>query len=117
MEKKSVTTPIKGYVLAEHFENVEISCSRALAPKAAEIGSKVILFQESTNVADNRAVRIMLIPQRIPFAYLYRGNIQDVANEYLDKNEKIVARISSIENIYGKDQVKIDIAFFKKNQE
>lgn len=116
MEKKSVTTPIKGYVLAEHFEDVQISCSRTFAPKVAEIGSKVILFQEPSNIADSRAVGIMLVPQRIPFAYLYRGEIQDVANRYLDKKEKIVARISSIENLYGKDDVKIDIAFFKKDK-
>lgn len=116
MDKNNVTAPIKGYVLAEYHENVPISLSRTYAPRVAEIGSKVILFQEPTNIADSRAVRVMLVPQRIPFAYLYRGEIQDIANSYLDNKEKIVARISSIENPYGKDLVTIDIAFFKKNK-
>lgn len=116
MDIKSVTTPIKGYELAEFYENVPISLSRTFAPKNAEVGSRVVLFQEPTNSADSRAVRVMLAQQRIPFAYLYRGEIQDIANRYLDKKEKIVARISSIENLYGKDDVKIDIAFFKKDK-
>lgn len=110
--KKDVREPIKGYTLTDYRENVQISCSRTLAPKAAEIGSKVYLFQEPTNPADDRAVRVMLLPQRIPFAYLYRGPDQDIVNKYLDKKWKIVARISNIENV-GVDIVYLNIAFFK----
>ena len=113
-KKKNVPDSIEGYDLAEFYENIPISLSRTFAPKNAEVGSRVVLFQEPTNAADSRAVRVMLVPQRIPFAYLYRGKIQDIANSYLDNKDKIVARISSIDNPYGKDEVTIDIAFFKK---
>ena len=83
-------------------------------PNDVKIGNRVILLQEPTNPADDKAVLLMFVPQKKKFGYLYRGKIQDMANDYIKRGDKIVARLSYLQFQPFK-LVKINIAFFKKN--
>ncbi len=111
-ENKSVTEPIEGYKLKKHLKDVEIS-SWDYIPQDVKIGNRVVMIQEKTNKADNKAVLLMFVPQRRKFGYLYRGEVQDMVNEYINNGDKVVARLSYLKFKPHK-VVKIDIAFFKK---
>ena len=113
-EKRSVTEPIDGYTLKYHYKDVEITSWDAI-PRDVKIGNRVVLIQEPTNEADDKAVLLMFVPQRRKFGYLYRGKIQDMANDYINRGDKVVARLSYL-RFKPYKVVKIDIAFFKKNK-
>ena len=109
---KSVTDPIEGYTLKYYYRNVEIT-SWDKIPYNAKIGNRVVFLQEPTNEYDDKAVRLMFVPQRIKFGYLYRGKMQDMVNDYLNRGDKVVGRLSYI-TFKPYKIVKIDIAFFKR---
>ena len=111
---KSLTEPIDGYTLKYHYKDVEVTSWDSI-PKDVKIGNRVVLIQEPTNEADDKAVLLMFVPQRRKFGYLYRGKMQDMANDYLNRGDKVVARLSYLKFKPYK-VVKIDIAFFKKNK-
>lgn len=109
---KSVIDPIKGYTLCYHYEDVEIT-SWDYIPNDIEIGNRIVFIQEPENPVDDKAVRLMFVPQRRKFGYLYRGKLQDMANDYINRGDKVVARLSFLQFKPYK-LVKINIAFFKK---
>lgn len=111
---KSVTEPIEGYTLKYHYKDVEVS-SWDYIHDDIKIGNKVVLIQEPSNEVDNKAVLLIFVPQRRKFGYLFRGKLQDMANDYINRGDKIVARLSYLQFKPYKT-VKIDIAFFKKNK-
>ncbi len=109
---KSVAEPIEGYTLKRCYKNVEISSWEHI-PKNIEVGNRIVLIQEPTNEADSKAVMLMFVPQRKKLGYLYRGKLQDMANEYINSGDKVVARLSYLKFKPHK-VVKINLAFFKK---
>lgn len=111
---RPVTAPIEGYTLRYHYEDVEIT-SWDHIPEDARVGNRVILVQEPSNETDPEAVLLMLAPQKKRIGYLYRGELQAMANDYIDRGDKIVARLSHI-SFKPHKLVKIDIAFFQKNK-
>lgn len=113
-EPKSVTEPIDGYTLKYHYKDVEVS-SWDYIPDDIKIGNRVVLIQEPSNEADDKAVLLIFVPQRKKFGYLFRGKLQDMANDYINRGDKIVARLLYLQFKPYKT-VKIDIAFFKKNK-
>ena len=113
-EKKSVTEPIDGYTLKYHHKDVEIT-SWEYIPQDVKIGNQIVLIQEPTNEADDKAVMLLFVPQRKKLGYLYRGKLQDMANDYINRGDKIVARLSYI-RFKPYKIIKIDMAFFKKNK-
>lgn len=112
--QKSVIEPIKGYTLKYHYKDVEIT-SWEYIPKDIKIGNRVVLIQEPTNEADDKAVMLMFVPQKRKLGYLYRGKIQDMVNNYINRGDKVVARLSYLTFKPAKI-VKIDIAFYCKNK-
>lgn len=114
IKKKSVIEPINGYTLKYHYENVEIS-SWEYIPKDIKIGNRIVFIQEPTNEYDNKAVLLMFVPQKKKLGYLYRGKVQDMVNDYINRGDKVVARLSYLSFDPCKT-VKIDMAFFKKNK-
>lgn len=82
------------------------------SPEAGPLQA-VALFQEPGNVYDNKAVAVC--QSRGPIGYLYRGKIQDFANDWLGKGGKIYGYISYIDPSRpdaNKNGLKIDIAFY-----
>lgn len=111
---KPVTEPIEGYTLKYHYKNVEVS-SWDHIPRDVKIGNRVAFIQEKNNEADPKAVLLIFVPQRKRFGYLFRGKMQDMVNDYLNRGNKVVARLSHL-SFKPYKTVKIDIAFFKKNK-
>lgn len=111
-DKKSVIEDIEGYKLVRHYHDVEISSWERI-PNDVLVGNKVICIQEKTNPADPNAILLMFVPQRKKFGYLYRGKMQDMVNDYINRGGKVIARLSYIKFKPAK-VVKIDIAFYKK---
>lgn len=72
-----------------------------------------MFIQEPTNPADEKAVLLMFVPQKSPFGYLYRGKIQDMVNDYINRGDKVVARLSYLQ-FPPEKSIKLDIVFFKK---
>ncbi len=73
----------------------------------------VALFQDSNNVYDNKAVAVC--QSCGPIAYLYRGKIQDMANDWLGSGRKVYGYISYIDPSRpdaNKNGLKIDIVFY-----
>lgn len=103
--------PINGYNLAYHYNNVDVCCINAV-PREAMLNNKLYFAQEPTNIHDNKAVAIILIPQRKKLGYLYRGKLQDMANDYIRRGDKIKARITYVN--HSTKEVKMSLSFFRK---
>lgn len=80
----------------------------------AELLGVVVFAKEPNNPYDQRAI---LVAQSIgPVGYLYRGRIQNMVNDWLDKGKQVFGYISYL-NMYqenvNKDGLKIDIVFYE----
>lgn len=104
---------IPGYILKYTYNDVQ-ACCWEYVPRDIQVGNRVVLFQELTNQYDPKAVRLMFVPQRRPFGYLYRGRLQDMTNDYINRGNKVVARVSSL-TFKPVFCIKIDMAFYKKD--
>ncbi len=112
VERKPLLEPFEGYSLTYHYENVEISCWEYI-PDDVKIGNRIVFMQEPTNEYDDKAVLLTLVPQRRKLGYLYRGKMQDMVNDYLNRGDKVIARLSYL-TFNPCKIVKIDIAFYRK---
>ena len=82
------------------------------SPEAIQLQG-VALFQDPNNVYDNKAVAVC--QSCGPIAYLYRGKIQDMANDWLGSGRKVYGYISYIDTSRpdaNKNGLKIDIYFY-----
>lgn len=115
-DRDSLKVPPNGYSLKYHYTDIEVCwfLSRFKIPKGGlKPGNRVIFVQEPTNPYDDKAVLLMFVPQRAPFGYLHRGKIQDMVNDYINRGDKVTARVSYF-SYKPYPVMKIDIAFFKK---
>lgn len=112
--KKTVVEEIEGYTLKYNYHDVEVT-SWEYIPRDIKVGNRIICIQEPTNEADSKAVMLMFVPQRKKLGYLYRGKIQDMVNDYINRGDKVVARLSHL-SFKPDFCIKIDIAFYKKNK-
>lgn len=103
--------PINGYNLRYHYNDVDVCCINGF-PNESKLNNKLYFIQEHSNRYDNKAIAIILIPQKKKLGYLYRGKLQDMANDYIRRDDKIKASITYIN--YSKKQVKISLSFFQK---
>lgn len=115
MDRMTLKFPDEGYSLKYHYTDVEVCWFTNLfyLPKDVKAGNRVIFVQEPTNPVDDKAVLLMFAPQKAPFGYLKRGKLQDMVNDYINRGDKVVARLSYLEHPPDKC-LKIDMAFFKK---
>lgn len=117
-DRAKLLIPDNGYTLKYHYTDVEICwfLDRFKIPECGiKPGNRVIFYQEPNNPYDNKAVLLMFVPQKKPFGYLHRGKIQDMVNEYIRRDDKVVARVSYYQ-FKPQPKMKIDIAFFTRNQ-
>ena len=104
---------IDGYSIRYHYEDVNIFIVGDTIPECAEVGSKVIFLQEKDNKYDENAVLLMLVPQKKKLGYLRRGKLQDMANDYLNRGDKITARVSTLFRSQT-PAVYVDMVFYMK---
>ena len=104
---------IDGYSIRYHYEDVNIFTVGDSIPNGINIGDRVVFVQEKDNEYDENAVLLLVVPQKKRLGYLRRGKLQDMANDYLSRGDKISARVSLI----YKDpfpSVYIDMVFYVK---
>ena len=115
-DRNFLTIPDEGYYLKYHYTDVEVCwfLDKFYVPKGGiKAGNRVIFVQEPTNPYDAKAVLLMFVPQRAPFGYLHRGRLQDMVNDYINRGDKVTARVSYF-SYTPRPVMKIDMAFFKK---
>lgn len=117
-DRASLILPDSGYTLKYHYTDIDICwfLDKYKIPKGGfNPGNRVIFVQEPKNPHDKNAVLLMFAPQRAPIGYLRRGKIQDMVNDYIKHGDKVVARVSFY-RFNPVPEMKIDIAFFKKEK-
>ena len=93
-----------------YYENVRIFSPDEIDLHQFNLGNVLTLKQEPTNPYDDRAV--MLLYNRQKLGYLYRNKLQEMANDYLERDDSMVmARIYDISLEHH--TVWIDICFYR----
>lgn len=78
-----------------------------------ELRDKIRFKQESTNKYDENAITINVNDYKL--GYVYKGKMQDMINDYLNKNYRIFATISKINEV--ENSIKYDIDFYPNVEE
>lgn len=104
---------IDGYSIRYHYEDVNIFTVGDSIPNGINIGDRVVFVQEKDNEYDENAVLLLVVPQKRKLGYLYGGKLQQMVNDYLNRGDKVTARISQINN-NSVDLVCIDMVFYNK---
>ncbi len=111
-EKKYNTLPnyCLEYVAAYRYTEVGIFVpdDAIFDVEGFEPGSTPALIQEPNNPYDNRAVGLMLNERIV--GYLYRGKLQDMANDWLTKKKPVRAQITAC--IRDKQRAEITLVFY-----
>lgn len=115
---RKIFTPIPeelGWEVKYKYENVKIAL-----PKMGWFKNKLKcpqitlqIYQDKNNEYDENAV--MLADGLDPVGYLYKGKIQDMANDWLDRDDKIYVGVSKID--LEKEEVFLTLAFYKSIEE
>lgn len=81
-------------------------------PDFSSIGlyDDLVFKQEPENSYDNKAVAVYHNYKKI--GYLYKGKMQDMANDFIARGDKVTGFISGIHAPSGK--IKMHVAFYKK---
>lgn len=87
---------IDGYSIRYHYEDVNIFVVNDIIPEGTEVGNRIVFIQEKDNKYDDNAVLLLLVPQKKKLGYLRKGKLQEMANDYLNRGDKISARVSLI---------------------
>jgi len=104
---------IEGYSIRYHYEDVSVCVWNGNIPEGTEVGNRIVFIQEKDNDYDPNAVLLLLVPQKRKLGYLYGGKLQQMVNDYLNRGDKVTARISKI-NYNSYDLVCIDMVFYVK---
>lgn len=101
-----------GIPIAYEYTDVKICLIRGQEPDltAIQVGSIIKLQQEPLNQYDNKAVMLKIGTTKI--GYMYRGKLQDMANDFLNRHKSIVAYVSKIDTI--SNEIFMNIGFYRK---
>ena len=85
------------YELKYHYNNVSVACVDTPecqpAAAAAQVGDVVTLLQDAANKYDNNAVSLSTSVGLI--GYLYKGKLQDMANDFIKKGLPVVGVVEN----------------------
>ena len=101
-----------GIPIAYEYTDVKICLIRGQEPDLTtiQVGSIIKLEQEPLNQYDNKAVMLKIGTTKI--GYMYRGKLQDMANDFLKRSEYIVAYVSKIDAI--SNEIFMNMGFYRK---
>lgn len=109
---KEVTAPsvVDGQRLKYHYDRVGVFTPKEFPVDFAQLnpGDQVVLKKAPDNPHDHKAVSVVHPKGNIGF--LYRGRLQDMANDYLSVRRPIYAHIDSIDDAERK--ITIFLAFY-----
>lgn len=103
---------IEGFAVRYMYEDVDVCVWDSIIPPGTKPDNRIALIQEKDNKADPNAVLLLLVPQKKKLGYIYRGKKQDMINDFLNRGDKVTARICSISQ--HPTTVQIDLAFYLK---
>ena len=112
---KPVDEPIGGYTLKYSYKDV-VAVQIGEFPNWAELGNKVVFVHVTDDKFNPNSIRLLLVPQKKWFGYMGENKIKDMIIDYLERGDKVEARISSFEKVKYDIIVKLNIAFFKKTK-
>jgi hypothetical protein len=114
-ENYNITIPqeIKSKRLAYHYEKVKIAIIKNQEPDFSQInlGDDIKFIQEPSNPHDNKAVAV--ISKGIKLGYIYRGTMQDMINDYINRGDPIFSCVKTIDD--GNKLIYLFIGFYKKD--
>ncbi|MDR1217203.1 MAG: hypothetical protein LBJ99_01310 [Oscillospiraceae bacterium] len=101
-----------GKPIAYHYEKVKVVILSGQEPdfKSLNPGDIVQFAQEQTNSHDKNAVVVESGSRKL--GYLYKGKMQDMVNDFINKDDAILSHIDSIDDDNGK--ITVYIAFYRK---
>lgn len=109
-----------GKACAYRYEHVGVYIPDISVIDDIEVGRIAVLLQEPSNKYDPRAVAVytdsVKTGKNIKVGYLYRGKIQNIANDWEDRGEPAFCQIACINKQSAnpdKDGVKINMSFYK----
>lgn len=78
-----------------HYKDVNVYMPnpQAMDMQGLEVGAEVMLWQEKTNQYDNKAVAVIFGGYII--AYLHKGKLQDMANDWINAGKPVLAMVYS----------------------
>ena len=92
-----------GFTLVYEYDLVPIYIPNQEAFEKLEVGCKPTVCQDKKNKFDDRAVSLNLNGE--PLAYLRRGNFQDMANDFLEREDGVVAFITYLNRRKSSGQI------------
>lgn len=114
---KSEPTEIKipktydGFKLYKIYDDVDVCVIKGEEPDYGRLflTGVVLVEQEPDNPYDDKAVVVLQCGRKL--GYIYRGGLQDMINDFLDRGEPILARLVFVDA--ANDKLKIKLAFYK----
>jgi hypothetical protein len=106
MDNNIILPPfIDGKPLAYDFGTENIAVVRGQEPDFSKvsIGAEARIVPEPDNPYDNRAIAVYSNAAKL--GYLYKGKAQDVAHDFIRKNDPFYARIFQIDSVNKKIQI------------
>lgn len=118
MGGKTFPTPIPqelGWEVKYNYKDVKMALPKMEYFKEKLNSSQITLqmYQDKKNEYDENAV--MLADGLDSVGYLYKGKIQDMANDWIDRDDKIYVGVSKID--IEKEEVFLTLAFYKSIEE
>lgn len=103
-----------GQRLYKVYKQVDICVISGQEPSffTLKMGAKLVFMQEPANRYDSRAVAVYDENQKL--GYLYRGVGQDMTNDFIDKGNVILARLTHIDRV--NKILKMDVAYYYKRR-
>lgn len=92
VENPELPENISGYSLVYEYDRVPIYVPDPHSFDKLEVGCKPSVRQDKGNQFDDRAVSLNLNGEAL--AYLHRGKFQDMANDFLDREDGVVAYVT-----------------------
>lgn len=103
---------IPGLTLAYEYHDVDVAMFEKSSIEKLFAGEMVFFRQEPENSHDPRAIKIVSAGKKI--GYLYKGRLQDMANDWIDKEREYSVFISQIDMV--NESIKIAIGFYKNKE-
>lgn len=118
LSRKHIPFPdeLNGMVKKYSYDSVRIYAPDDVDLTAFELGDTLYVAKEPTNPHDDRAVILSHCPTGEKLGYLYRGKLQEMANDFLSRlGDFVIGRVYDIDDLSR--SVWIDLAFYRDETE
>lgn len=110
-------TPGDGHYLAYSYDDVKFYPPAEIISKVdkkiLQPGSEIHLVQEPTNKYDNRAVALYISGVKI--GYLLKGTLQDMANDYIERDWPVKCILSALSFSDGEYHGFVHLFYYRKS--